>query len=510
MTHRSHSTKRALWLINPKAEFKHYAAQDDLAWLMRKKTTITPLALPIIAALTPDRYDVRIIDEEIEPLPRKGVPDLAGITTTNATIGRAFRVADGMRQSGAKVVLGGPSASFLVERALEHADSVVIGEVEGVWDALLADFEAGALKPTYRADKVTEFKTSPFPRWDLVDTRKVVSINVEVSRGCPYACEFCCVTQMFGRRQRYRDVEDVLAEVRRLPSRRIMFVDDNLTANKAYCRELFEKIAPLGLTWLCQSSIEIAEHDDLLGLMAEAGCMSIIIGFESLNPASLDEAKKHQNRIQRYAEVVRRIHSFGIGVTASFIVGFDSDTDEDFERIAAFVLDNKLPNSMISILGAPPGTELAKRMEREDRILRTRPELNCGIFPSLRYRNFGTAEILDRYFETSRRLKSSENIDAMARGLFEGGAFTRMRAADVGFATKLGTSLTILGKYLFTKDAIKRRMLRDLFALSRSGRLGMNELVVFLLTMAGYEGFFARAEEFLPRVREELRAAAGE
>jgi radical SAM superfamily enzyme YgiQ (UPF0313 family) len=248
-----------LLLINPFQKYKHYATQPEMCRLMGKRTTMSPLALTTIAALTPVHYDIRIIDEEIERLPAGLSADIVGITALTNTINRCYEIADSFRGRGVAVVLGGPYISFAVEEGLQHADSIVVGEAEGSWQRCLADFEAGGLRKTYTAEHKDEFTTAPIPRWDLIDTSKVVCIPIEVSRGCPYNCEFCLVTKMFGRRMRYRDIDNVMAEIAASPLRSILFVDDNLTVNKTYARELMRRLKPLGISWTCQASLELAK-----------------------------------------------------------------------------------------------------------------------------------------------------------------------------------------------------------------------------------------------------------
>jgi len=495
--------RHTLLLVNPAIRFKHYTARQELCELLGKRSSISPLALPILAAHTPLHYDVRIVDEETGALSFNPTPELVGITTTAASAERAYEIADAFRASGAVVVMGGVYASSRPDEALEHADSVVIGEAEGVWRTFLDDFERGEVRPKYRSDGFCDFATSPIPRWDLVDTERLLLLNVEVSRGCPYDCEFCVVPEMYGRRMRYRDIDNVVAEIESLPLKRILFVDDNLTFNKRYAAELVARLKGRGLSWACQSSIEIAHHDDLLREMAESGCISILVGFESLNAASLEETGKRHNTISEYETVIAKIHAHGIHVFASFMIGFDSDTPDDLDRIFEFILKNNLPFSALSILGVAPGTRVYERMRAEGRLIDIPPRYVNGVLPTMRYNHFSLVEMLDRYYETASRVYDFDNVRKMGLELFSNGAFNHLQE-DVGTLEKIKTTAILVKRYLFTRDRAKRTLFRELFAMHRKGIIGINEIVIFLLSMEGFHEFFEKAREYLPEVRAEL------
>ncbi|HSN50363.1 MAG TPA: cobalamin-dependent protein, partial [Bacteroidales bacterium] len=245
------SAKYKLLLISPRQRYINYPAHPELAKIFGKKRLMIPLSLPTVAALTPDHYEIRIVDEEMEAIPANYKPDIVGITTLAATINRAFELGNQYRLKGVKVVFGGPYASFMTDDALLHADSVVIGEAEGLWERCLADFEAGKMEKLYRADVSVPYKSQKPPRWDLVNMKDIFQVAIQVSRGCPFNCEFCIVSQMFGRKMRYREIANVVDEIRSLPSKYVFFVDDNLTINKAYAKELMKAIMPLKISWGC-------------------------------------------------------------------------------------------------------------------------------------------------------------------------------------------------------------------------------------------------------------------
>ncbi|MCX6282985.1 MAG: radical SAM protein [Bacteroidetes bacterium] len=285
-----------LFLLSPRQKYINYPAHSEMAKMFGKKRLMVPLALPTIASLTPENYKIFIYDEEIEEIPTAVRPDIVGITTLAATAGRAFELGDHYRSLGAKVIYGGPYASFLIEEALKHGDSVVVGEAEGKWEKCLADFEKGEIKQVYESSALTEYHRQKPPRWDLVSMKKIFQVAVQVSRGCPFNCDFCLVSRIFGRKMRYREIDNVVEEIMAAPSKYFFFVDDNLTINKRYAKELMKAIKPLNISWGCMCSLDVATDDELLRLMADAGCFNILVGFESLNPGSLDETQKHHNR----------------------------------------------------------------------------------------------------------------------------------------------------------------------------------------------------------------------
>jgi radical SAM superfamily enzyme YgiQ (UPF0313 family) len=493
-----------LFLINPALKYKHYVVQKNLCRMMGKKNFSVPLALPLVAALTPANYRIRIIDEEMEPIPFDARPDIVGITAAIATIRRAYEIADRFRAAGSLVVFGGNYTTFMTDEGLEHADCVVIGEAEGAWEALLADYERGALKKVYKAAQPTAYRTSPIPRWDLVDTTQVMAVNVQFSRGCPYRCEFCLVQKVFGNRMRFRDIDDVIAEIASLPLKRFFFADDNFGADLAYTKALLEKLKPLNTIWLCQATVDIARDEELLREMAAAGCWTILIGFESMNPDSLREAHKHHNKLADYEQAIARIHAVGIHVTASFIVGFDADGPEAFDRIFEFSVKNNLPFTLVCPLSAAPGTELWEKMKKDDRLLDLEPEFYSGSFPCIRHNHMSAVEVFDRHLETITKLTSFDVLHAKALHLFGAGKFTGSEGTDITFGQKFFGSMKLVNKLLLTRDRTKRRLFLDLFAMGRSGKASMDKIAAFLLHIVAMHEYLEESAAYLRGIREKI------
>jgi radical SAM superfamily enzyme YgiQ (UPF0313 family) len=494
-----------LLLINPYTEIKQYVSNSGFSRLIGKKTNTTPLALPLLAALTPSQWEIRIIDEELETLPPDVSADLVGITGLSTNIDRAYEIGDLMRARGIRVVMGGPYVSVCVEEALNHADSVVIGEAEGVWKNCCDDSENGRMKKSYRSDETPSYRISPAPRWDLVATQGLSAIPVQVSRGCPFHCEFCLVSELFGNKVRYRDIDDVIAEIKGLPKKTLFFVDDNLTANKEYARRLMKRLAPLGVFWISQASIEIGDFPDLLTDMAAAGCMHLLIGFESVNEASLGEAHKRQNSIAKYGNTIRRIHEAGIHILVSMIVGFDNDTLEEFSRIREFMHDANLWYANLNILDVIPGTELYRRIVADGRWVNRPNRYTGGMFPTIRYKNMSQIDLFDKLIETMDRIFSWEDIHDRIVNLYSTGWFKRPeRNPDISLMLKITKTFWIIWNFLITAGPAKRRVFLSLFRLIRQRRVAPEKVVFFLLTVEGMNRLTSEIKRNSPQWRKQI------
>ncbi len=337
----------------------------------RGKGLFPPMSLAVLGSLTPEDIEVEVVDENIGKHDFDAPADLVGITSITATAPRAYRVAGEYRRRGVPVVMGGMHASALPEEALKHVDAVVVGEAEGIWERVLEDAARGEMSGIYRADERPSLEHLPPPRMDLFDPSRYITTNlVQTSRGCPNACSFCAVTRFFGRTYRMRPVADVVAEVSRLKNRLILFVDDNIAGHRQRAKELFRGLRPLGIQWLGQSSLAIAEDDELLQLASDSGCIGLFIGFESLNPENLRGVGKGLvNRAERFRESVRKIHRAGIGIEGAFIFGMDADDESVFDQILEFAESARLALAQFGILTPFPGTPLFEEMEREGRLL---------------------------------------------------------------------------------------------------------------------------------------------
>jgi radical SAM superfamily enzyme YgiQ (UPF0313 family) len=330
------------------------------------------LGLTLLASLFPKTYDVKIINEAIEKVDFNADVDLVGITGLTCVIKRAYAIADRFREKGVKVILGGVHPSLLPEEAKEHADSVFIGEAEGVFEKVLQDFEAGGLQPFYKNREWSDLKGMPLPRRDLLSKRyRPFFKAIETTRGCPNRCEFCSVPIINGKRYRIRPLEEIDRELSAIVKKKgeyLFLADDNVTAKEDYARGLFEIFKHYGVKWMAFTTIKIATNEELLKKAQESGCISLFIGFESLLQENLDNVSKRFVNAKELSNWIKTIQRHRIGIHGSFIFGFDGDTPNVFKETVEFVQKNNIELPTFSILTPFPGTPLQKRLEEEGRI----------------------------------------------------------------------------------------------------------------------------------------------
>jgi radical SAM superfamily enzyme YgiQ (UPF0313 family) len=346
-------------------------AATSYLWRKRRAAfTMPPMALPVLAALTPPGVEIQLIDEAVEDVDPKLEADLVGLSSMTATVTRAYDLADHFRSRGIPVVMGGVHPSTLPEEALQHCDSVVVGEAENLWARVLQEAEQSRLKRIYKDSTVVSLDIVPTPRWDLLRARRYfIPQTVQVSRGCPMACSFCSVSTYFGRSHRSRPIPQVLEEIKALPRKLFIFVDDNIVGNTDTAKELFAAMIPLKKKWVGQCSLSVSEDGELLDLAARSGCIGLLVGFESISPAVLRSIGKQVNLRRKYEEAIRRIHNRSIHIQGSFIFGFDDDTPEGIRSTVQFVKQNRLTGVNYCHLTPFPGTRLYADLEKEGRLL---------------------------------------------------------------------------------------------------------------------------------------------
>jgi radical SAM superfamily enzyme YgiQ (UPF0313 family) len=333
------------------------------------KSGFARLSLTTLAALTPVDIDVEVIDGRMGDIDYNTPVDLVGVTGLTSEIPNAYQVADRFRQKGIKVVMGGVHVSALPDEALQHADSVVVGEAELVWKELIEDFKTGRLKPIYKADSLVDMKEVSVPRRSLLNYDMYTSFStLQATRGCPFNCDFCTVTNFFGNSYRFRPVEDVIREIKGLPDRNVILLDDNIVGRPSYAKELMTAMTPLKIKWGSQASITLARDDELLSLYAKSGGRYVFIGFENLSVENLKSVQKGWNTVENYESAIKKIHDAGIDIIGSFIFGLDHDDVSSFRTVLNFIMSNKIDVAMFNILTPFPGTKLYESLEKEGRI----------------------------------------------------------------------------------------------------------------------------------------------
>ena len=327
------------------------------------------LTLHVLAALTPPDVQITAVDEDIADIDFSRDYDLVGITCMTATAPRAYQLADYFRLRGSKVVLGGIHATVLPDEAIQHADAVVIGEAEGKWDRVIEDVRRGTLQRFYRGP-YPDLAQYPLPRRDLgIDKTIFHALGLETTRGCPYACEFCSVTDYYGRHIRHRPVSMVVEDVKRSGSKFFMITDDNVTGHPQYSKQLFRALAPLGITWGGQSSIRLAQDRELLKLCKKSGCMALFFGLESISPSGMRQLKKSYKTVKETEEAIKIIQDHGIAFHPSLVFGLDTDTRGCFDETLEFFERNKIPSVTVNILTPYPGTKVYERFKAEGRLI---------------------------------------------------------------------------------------------------------------------------------------------
>ena len=359
--------KKRLLLINP-------VNPERGGLTLNPSSKFPPLGLGIIASLTPEDYDIILIDENIRPF-RFTEADIVGITAFTASAPRAYEIAGYYRDRNIPVVMGGIHASMNTEEALEHVDSVVKGECEALWPRVIRDFKNNGIERIYASD-YPPMDLNILPRRDIFSSEYLFS-TVQTSRGCPMDCSFCSVTAFNGRRYRHRPVDDVLEELETIPGRYLFFVDDNIAGHS---RSSMERAAALfrGMTerkinkmFFCQASMNFGNNDDLLRHAARAGCRMVFLGIESADPEELRAMNKGLNARLEYEKVFRNIRRHGIAVLGAFIVGTDTETADTIRRKTGYIKDAGVDVIQTTRLTPLPGTRFYRELEENDRLLYT-------------------------------------------------------------------------------------------------------------------------------------------
>lgn len=323
------------------------------------------------ASCVPSKHQVTVIDEHIEMVNYNTDCDLIGITVATSTAKRAYVIADEFRKRNKKIFMGGFHVTFNPEEALNHADSVVIGDAEGNIQELLSDFENRRLREKYERKDLCDPGEIPVIKRELIRfPQHYFTTNViQATRGCIYKCDFCGV-RLFNRDTfRKRPIEAVIAELSKLKGKKVLFTDDNLIGDIEYAKELFLRMIPLKKWWMGQMSINCHVDVKLLRLAAQSGCFGVFIGFETINARNLAAQSKLQNVRTDYKYVIARLHKFGIAVAGGTMFGFDYDGRETFNRTVNYFLNAKLDCIQVDPVTAFPGTPLFKQFKAQERLI---------------------------------------------------------------------------------------------------------------------------------------------
>ncbi len=360
-------------LISPKGPlYRHRGG------IFKKNLRYAPLTLSTLAALVPPEIstDIRIIDEGIEEVDLNLDADLIGMTVITGSSIRTYELADHFRKRGIAVVLGGPHITLIPDDAQPHADALVIGYAEDTWPELLRDFATGQMQPRYTQAPNLSLANRPFPRRELMKKNSYLTTHVfEATRACVHSCEFCVVPFAWGLKPYQKPVEEIVADIRQHWASKVIFIDLNLIADKAYAARLFEALIPLKIEWFGLSTTLLGKDRPLLELAARSGCTGLLMGFESITPANLKQSKKGFNSPDEYQDLVALLHHYGITLMACFTFGMDNDTPDIFMKTARFAVEANIDLPRYAIVTPFPNTGLYNRLETEGRILTKNWEL---------------------------------------------------------------------------------------------------------------------------------------
>jgi len=332
-----------------------------------------PLAPALLAALTPDHYELAFYDDRLELIDYEAPTDLVAISVETYTARRAYQIASDFRKRGVPVVMGGFHPTLVPEEAGEFAEAVVVGEAETVWSQLLEDFENGRLQKYYRSKTGRDRAQlqSVKPDRTLFKGKRYLPIRlVEAGRGCHFSCRFCAIASFFESTQLRRPTQAIVEELKELRKNVIFFVDDNVTSRMKEAKELFKAIIPLKLRWIGQASITAAWDDEFLELLKQSGCQGLLVGFESLKPEVIQSMGKNFNMAKGgYGPAIARFRKFGIRLYGTFIIGYDGDSRETVESTLEFALKEQFFLAAFNHLTPFPSTPLYAELEADNRLV---------------------------------------------------------------------------------------------------------------------------------------------
>jgi len=390
-----------------------------------------PLAPATLAGLTPRDRDttIRFYDDRTEAIPFDEPADLVALSVETYTARRSYQIASEYRRRGVPVVMGGFHPTLVPDETSEFAESIIIGEAEGLWPTVIDDFRAGRLQRVYRQSKRPPL-SGLRPDRSIFEGKRYLPVGlVEAGRGCHFRCEFCAVQSYFANTQTRRPTEEIIDEIKRIKRPLLFFVDDNITSNMDQAKEFFRALIPLKVKWVSQASINAAHDEEFLRLIKASGCQGLLIGFESLNPDNLKRMRKSFNTMKGgYERALENLKRHEIPLYVTFILGYDEDHGDTLKETLAFAERHRFYIVAFNHLTPFPGTPLYDRLEREGRLLYDKwwldPDYRYGMVP-FAPRGMTAEDVKQRCIEARQQfyslrsiLKRSANFSVNARNLF--------------------------------------------------------------------------------------------
>lgn len=390
--------------------------------IIQRKTYLPGLTMPQLAAITPEHFDVTCVSETSEPIPWNEKWDIVGLTGMGgAGVIRAYQIGDTFRKKGSLVVMGGIAISlFDEEMTRPHTDVIITGEAEDTWPRFLNDYLKNDVKPLYKMEKVPDVTSFPPPSYHKFNAKYYGMWRpVQATRGCPFPCTFCSISEFFKRSYRKRPVEQVIRDVRVAKangSKYIAFIDDNIGVDFNYCRELWKALIPEKIIWASQCSLQIAKEDEMLKLAYDSGCRILSFGVETINEASLTHIDKEWNDPRNYEKAFSNIKAHGIEISTEMILGLDGDDETVFDKTFDFLMKNKIALPRMYILTPVPGTPMYKQLMKEGRIFDHDFQKYVGGSAVFHPKLMTAKTLQEGYWNLYRRLYSTKNIIKRLKG----------------------------------------------------------------------------------------------
>lgn len=417
----------------------------------REKAIMEPLALAIVAALTPPDVEVAIYDDRIEQIPFDEPTDLVALTVETFTARRAYEISSEYKKRGVPVIMGGYHPSHMPDETKLHADAVYIGDAEGLWPEVIADARRGTLKPYYRS-RTGILQQDILPRRDIFKGKRYLPITLmQFSRGCHFACNFCSVSTFYNKTFFHRPVRDVIAEIEKQARSLILFVDDNIVMNHKVAKELFKALIPLKIKWFSEADINMSGDAELMDLMMRSGCKGQLVGLESIEEDSLRAMGKRPNlvRYNRYEEQLKILRDYGLLLWAAFTIGHEHDTKATIDRTLEFSMRHKFALVDFNVLMPYPNTPLYHQLAQEDRLLY---EGKWWLHPDFRFgksafvpHHMSAEELADGCFRARQEYFKLKNI------------FMRAFDHKTNMSSLLNAGIYMLVNYLSYNDGLKKQ-----------------------------------------------------
>jgi len=368
-----------------------------------KKASLPPLGLLTVAALLPKEWEKKLVDMTVTALIDRDIKwaDYVFVSAMSIQKESVKKIITQCKRLGTKIVAGGPLFTSGHEGFEDDVDYFILNEAEITLPLFLEDLKRGHLKHIYTSDQWVDIEKTPIPLWELADINKYVTMCIQYSRGCPFNCDFCDVTFLFGHKMRLKTKDQILAELDSLYLQGwrggVFIVDDNFIGNK---KELKNKVLPAMINWMeerkypftfnTQTTVSLSDDEELMQMMVQAGFVAVFVGIETPNEESLAECGKLQNKNRDLIACVKKIQRFGLVVSGGFIVGFDNDTPAIFERMIEFIQKSGIVSAMVGLLNAPRGTKLYQRLAKENRLLKEatgdNTDLSINFIPKMNYK----------------------------------------------------------------------------------------------------------------------------